>query len=161
MACLKNLDREELFTRAEAVHKGCAEQLNCSERVFLVMHQLMDTDLPAEAVCMMSGFGGGVGGIRDNICGAVSGGVAAIGLAHGRKRPPEGSKDRAYEVSRDFVARFRAAFGATVCGELVGDLVREGTKEAEERRKARCFQYTLSAIRMCIDTLRKYEELYP
>jgi len=161
MAGLRNLDREELFRQAEAIHKGCAEKLNCSERVFLVMHQLTETDLPAEAVCMLSGFGGGVGGIRDNICGAVSGGVAAIGLVHGRRKPPEGSKERAYEVSREFVARFRTMFATTLCRELVGDLVREATAEAEERRKARCFRFTLNAIKICIDTLQRAERLYP
>ena len=93
MARLQQLDRTELHRRAEALHQECAEQLNCSERVFLVMHRLLETEVPAQAVCMMSGFGGGVGGTRDNLCGAITGGVAAIGLLHGRPNPPEGSRE--------------------------------------------------------------------
>jgi C_GCAxxG_C_C family probable redox protein len=161
MTRLKRLDRKELYRQAEAIHQELAEPLNCSERVFLVLHRLMETDLPAEAVCMMSGFGGGVGGTRDNLCGAITGGVAAIGLVHGRRNPPEGSRERPYEVAREFVSRFRTGFGATVCHELVGDLTREATPEAEAQRKARCFRYTLTAIQAAIDTLQKYEKLYP
>ena len=88
---------------------------------------------------------------------AVSGGVAAIGLVHGRPNPPAGNRERAYEVSRDFVCQFRTAFGVTVCGELIRDLLREGTAEAEKRRKARCYQYTLTAVQLCIDTLIRFE----
>ncbi len=159
MAHLKQLDRKELYRQAEALHQECAEQLNCSERVFRVVYRLLETDVPAEVVCMMSGFGGGVGGVRDNICGSITGGVAAIGLVHGRPNPPEGNRELSYEVTREFVSRFRAAFGATVCRELVGDLTREATPEAEARRKARCFQFSLHAIKACIDTLRKHERL--
>lgn len=159
MARLKSQDRKELYRQAEELHAAYADPMNCAERVFRVLHQLLETDLPLEAGCMLSGFGGGVGGTRDNLCGAIAGGVAAIGLAHGRRNPPEGSRERAYEVSREFVCRFRTAFGQTVCEALVGDLTREATPEAEERRKARCFQYTLTALKAAIDTLQKYEKV--
>jgi hypothetical protein len=59
-------------------------------------------------------------------------------------------------VCRDFVSRFQTAFGATVCRELVGDLLRETTDEAEAQRKARCRKYTLAAVRMCLETLDRY-----
>ena len=91
----------------------------------------------------------------------MSGGVAAIGLVHGCPNPPEGIRERAYEVSRDFVCQFRTKFGTTICRELVSDLLREGTVEAEERRKVRCAQYTLIGVRMCLDTLARFERIYP
>jgi hypothetical protein len=73
----------------------------------------------------------------------------------------EGNRERAYEVAREFVSRFRTAFGTTTCEALVGDLTREGTPEADAARKARCFRFTHQAIRACIDTLLKYERLSP
>jgi C_GCAxxG_C_C family probable redox protein len=161
MGHLQRLDREELFRRAQAIHDPYVPGLNCAERVFLTVHALVETEVPAEAVSLMTGLGGGVGGVREGICGAVSGAVAAIGLVHGRPHPPEGNRERAYEVARDFVAQFRTAFGATGCGELVGDLLREGTAEAEERRKARCAQYTLKAVHLCLDTLIRFGRVYP
>ncbi|OGB95007.1 MAG: hypothetical protein A2Z31_05895 [candidate division NC10 bacterium RBG_16_65_8] len=161
MGHLKRLDREELFQRAQAIHDGYVPGLNCAERVFLAVHALVETDIPAQAVALLSGLGGGVGGTRDEICGAVSGGVAAIGLLHGRPNPHEGNRERAYEVARDFVCQFRTAFGTSGCRELVGDLLREGTAEAEEQRKARCVQYTLKAVRMCLETLARFERVSP
>jgi hypothetical protein len=59
-------------------------------------------------------------------------------------------------VAPDFVSRFQTAFGATVCRELVGDLLRQPTDEAEAERKARCRHYTLAAVRMCLETLDRY-----
>lgn len=158
MAHLKSMDRKELFSRAEAIHEGYVAGLNCAERVFLTVRALVETDIPPEAVALLSGLGGGVGGIREGICGAVSGGVTAIGLVHGRPNPPDGNRERSYEVTRDFVCQFRTAFGTTVCRKLIGDLLREGTAEAEERRKARCRQYTLKAVRMCLETLIRFEQ---
>jgi C_GCAxxG_C_C family probable redox protein len=161
MAHLKEVDHEELLRRVEDLHKEYAEGLNCSERVFLVVHSLLESDIASDSVALMSGFGGGVAGTRDNMCGAVSGGVAAIGLVHGRRAPPKGNRERAYEVSKVFVGRFKTKFGTTICGELIGDLPREATAESEEKRKARCSQYTLNAAKMCAETLLKYEKLYP
>jgi C_GCAxxG_C_C family probable redox protein len=161
MMHLKRSDPKELLRSVEEVHKGSAEGLNCSERVFLVIHSLLETDVSSESVALMSGFGGGVAGTRDNMCGAVSGGVAGIGLVYGRRAPPKGNRDRVYEVSKDFVGRFKTRFGTTICGELIGDLLREATEESEEKRKARCSQYTLNAAKMCAETLLKYESLYP
>ena len=161
MAHLKEVDHEELLRRVEDLHKEYSEGLNCSERVFLVVHSLLESDIASDSVALMSGFGGGVAGTRDNMCGAVSGGVAAIGLVHGRRKPPKGNRDRVYEVSKDFVGRFKTKFGTTICCELIGDLLREATDESEEKRKARCLQYTLNGAKMCAETLLKYERLDP
>jgi hypothetical protein len=83
--------------------------------------------------------------------------MAAIELVHGRPNPPEGIRERAYEVSRNFVCQFLTKFVTTICRELISDLLREGTAEAEERRKARYAQYTLTAVRMCLETLARFE----
>jgi C_GCAxxG_C_C family probable redox protein len=157
---LEGIDREQLLRRAENIHRKYVEGLNCSEKVFLTLHGILETNIPSDTVALLSGFGGGVAGTRDNMCGAVSGGVAAIGLIYGRRRPPEGSREKVYEVSRDFVGRFKAKFGTTVCGELIGDLLRESTPESDEKRKGRCSQYTLNAAKICIETLIKYEKIY-
>jgi len=160
MARLKDMDREELLRQVESLHKKYAEGLNCSERVFLTLHGLIETDILSEAVALLSGFGGGVAGMREGMCGAVSGGVAAIGLVYGRRKPPEGSRERMYEVPRDFVSRFKTRYGTTICRELIGDLLREGTAESEEKRRQRCSQYTLNAAKMCAEALSKHARMY-
>jgi hypothetical protein len=73
MGGLRPLDQSELYRQAEALHQTyAAAELNCAERVFLIMHRLLETDIPAEAVCLMTGFGGGVGGARDNLSRAIT-----------------------------------------------------------------------------------------
>ena len=157
---LKKLDREDFERQVESVHNRYVEGLNCAERVFLSLHSLLQADIPSEAVALLSGFGGGVGLTRDGMCGAVSGGIAGIGLIYGRRKPPMGSRERVYEVSRDFLCRFKSRFGTTLCRDLIGDLLRESTPQSEEKRKERCLQYTLNAAKLCIDTLMKYEKMY-
>jgi ABC-type Fe3+/spermidine/putrescine transport system ATPase subunit len=118
-----------------------------------------------ETIHVAAAAQGGTGGFPGRIRRAVylgtsveyeiewdGGSLLAVG-----SNPPEGNHERAYEISRDFVGRFRAAFATTVCGELVGDLTRQATPEAEKERKARCFRFTLATVKACIDTLQKYE----
>jgi C_GCAxxG_C_C family probable redox protein len=157
MAQLKSMDPKERLDQAKRIHDGYVADLNCAERVFLTLHALIDTDIPPTAVTLLSGMGGGVGGTRESICGAVSGGIAALGLIHGRPNPPVGNREQVYEAPREFVALFQTAFGTTVCRDLVGDLLREGTADADEHRKIRCSQYTLKAVRLCLDTLVRFE----
>ena len=161
MARLKPMDPKERLAQAKRIHDGYVADLNCAERVFLTLHALIETDIPPTAVTMLSGMGGGVGGTREGVCGAVSGGIAGLGLIHGRPNPPEGNREQAYEAPRDFAALFQTAFGTTVCRELVGDLLHEGTAEADERRKIRCSRYTWKAVRLCLDTLARFERSAP
>jgi C_GCAxxG_C_C family probable redox protein len=75
-------------------------------------------------------FGGGVAG-RGETCGAVTGALMAIGLAHGRARvEDEGARDRTYEATRAFLERFRAQHGSDRCRDLLG--VDIGTPEGRE-----------------------------
>lgn len=69
-------------------------------------------------------FAGGIGN-TGSICGAVAGGVMAIGLRNGR---PETMDDglRKLAVAQEFRRRFEAGMGAIGCRELTGvDLTTE------------------------------------
>ena len=76
-----------------------------------------------------SGFGGGIGG-TGAVCGAVVGGVMAIGLKHGRDAP---SEDRfgTWQMVQEFRRRFEAEMEEINCRELTGmDL---GTEEGRKQ----------------------------
>ncbi len=157
---LKHQDQADLQRQVERLHAQYVEEkLSCSERTFLAVRSVVDTDVPPETVALLTGFGGGIGGTHGSVCGAVSGCVAAIGLIYGRRHPAKESSARAYEVARDFFCQFKSRFGSEVCGVLIGDLLKRNAFDSEERRD-RCFQYTCHAIRLCVDTLRKYETIY-
>lgn len=69
---------------------------------------------------MASGFGGGIGH-EGELCGALTGGVLAIGLHFGSDDPKDkDAKARAYERSAEYMRRFAMANGAKRCRELTG-----------------------------------------
>lgn len=122
------------------------ERLNCAESVFKAIFDTVNTDLPGAVLAVMSGFGGGVGA-SGNVCGALSGGTAALGLVYGRRNPlslpmeertKTYGKDGApglYRLFNQLPNRFKERFGTVNCAELI----KPWHIEAPERRE-RCNQ---------------------
>ena len=86
-------------------------------------------------------------------CGAVSGGIMAIGLSLGRNTSTD-RKDPCYEAVRTFLERFTSQFGALTCPELTG--VNLGTPEGqaafEQQGQIReCTNYVGEATRMVVE----------
>jgi len=68
---------------------------------------------------LASGFGSGMAR-RQDVCGAVSGAIMAIGLKHGQAREDDkAAKEEAYRLSREMMDRFGAEFGSCLCRELL------------------------------------------
>lgn len=97
-------------------------------------------------------FGGGIAR-TGGTCGAVSGALMAIGLAHGRTRlEDDAARERTYDLARALLDGFRGEHGSDVCRELLGvDLgTPEGRAAARDRGlfRARCPAYVRSAARL-------------
>ncbi len=104
---------------------------NCAEAVLRAFVE--DLEFGDDIVRLATGFGGGMG--RDgDVCGAVVGGVMALGLRLGRDDDDERADERCYEAVRELRRRFRLACGALDCRELTGiDLnCEKGRQEAED-----------------------------
>ena len=89
------------------------------------------------------------------MCGAVSGGIMAIGLTLGRNSP-EDPIDPCYEAVRKFVEQFSAQFKALSCLELTG--VNLDTPEGqiafdEKGQMRKCTNYVGEATRMVVEIL--------
>jgi C_GCAxxG_C_C family probable redox protein len=70
---------------------------------------------------LSTGFGGGMGHEQE-VCGAVSGGIFAIGAKFGRDEG--GTRDQTnatYQKVRELFARFRERHGTCLCSELLPD----------------------------------------
>jgi len=96
-------------------------RLSCSEASLLVVNSALGGDLTAEQVLRLgSGFGGGVGG-SGCVCGALSGGVMALGLFLG----PACSNGLGKKEFRKLVAEYHDAFreesGSACCRDLIAD----------------------------------------
>jgi C_GCAxxG_C_C family probable redox protein len=74
-------------------------------------------DLDHRSVAMATGFAGGTGDSRQELCGALSGGVMVIGALHGRSRLDEDDRP-AIERANRYRERFLADLGEVRCSPL-------------------------------------------
>ncbi len=65
-----------------------------------------------------SAFVGGVGSSHEEMCGALSGGLIAIGMLMGRITPGDDIEDLK-ELAVEYRTRFIEEFGSSRCGELL------------------------------------------
>lgn len=95
------------------------EGLSCSQAVLAVYGAERGVP-PGVLVKLGAGFGGGMAGMGLT-CGAVTGAVMALGLAHGPAAASEGeAKERTTTLVRQFMERFGGRHGALACRDLLG-----------------------------------------
>jgi C_GCAxxG_C_C family probable redox protein len=71
------------------------------------------------ALKVATGLGGGMGG-RGEVCGAVTGGILALGLKYGRGEKEEKSvAQQAYQKTEELMAAFERAHGSCMCRALL------------------------------------------
>ncbi len=136
-------EEEAVRHASECWEKG----LNCTESVLRGVCYGLEVELPEIALKMATPFGGGVGRSED-LCGALSGGVMAIGAVLGRL---SGEEDRftSYNPARDLHDQFQDRFGSTLCRELnYGDFM------SPEHRE-RCAGYIEGTVRLAYRAIRK------
>ena len=128
---------------------------NCSQAVFSVFCEEfgLDKNIALKISC---GFGGGM--CQGEICGAVSGAVMALGLKYGQNKGEDTeSKEKTYEVVKDFNSRFKDINGSIICKELLDfDLSKENaTKIAKEKGlfTTVCPKVITDAVRILEDVL--------
>jgi C_GCAxxG_C_C family probable redox protein len=101
-----------------------------------------------------TGFCGGVSRTC-GMCGAVSGGIMAIGIFAGRNAPTE-TVAESYTMVRKLVKEFGSKFGSTNCKDLTGcDLgTEEGQKYFKENNiRQKCRGYTEEATRISLSLI--------
>jgi C_GCAxxG_C_C family probable redox protein len=132
------------------------EGYNCAQSVLLTMleHENAKNVLVPK---IASGFGSGIGRCG-SICGALTGGVMAIGLRHGTNEPSAEKRLRSYELSAALYRQFELRYGTVSCRELIHyDL--SDPNEREKAREARVFQEKCpNYIRTVIEILLKLDE---
>lgn len=110
---------------------------NCAQAVFLGCTQ--GTVDERTALMVASCFGGGMSH-TDHVCGAMSGGLMAIGAVEGMERIGDvDTKERVAELGTEFVRLFRERFGSTSCTELLSYNLND-PKQAEAAREAGVFE---------------------
>jgi len=122
------------------------KNLNCAESVLRGVCFAQSIELTDQAKKMATPFGGGIGRSED-ACGALIGGVLAIGVSLGRIAPEE-DRLASYEAAGKLHKAFQARFGSTCCKVLN----KSDFKTPEHR--TRCGKYVGGATRLAIQILR-------
>jgi len=107
------------MNRVERAVSCFKEGFSCSQAILSTYGEQFG--LNREMALKVSGaFGGGMGRMGET-CGAVTGAFMVIGLKYGKtKVEDEQTKERAYNLVKEFVDKFRSRNGSIVCRELLG-----------------------------------------
>ena len=106
---------EKARNNAEELYR--TGQFLCSEAVLLVANEYLEKPMPDEVVKLASGFPVGIG-LAGCVCGALSGGVMALGLKYGRTEPAAKTPGM-FEASKELHDRFKARRKSTCCRILI------------------------------------------
>ncbi len=124
---------------------------NCAQSVFAAFCDVTGIDFET-AIKLASGFGAGMGGMRDT-CGAVTGMLMVAGLKWGYSETGNLDKKTAhYARVRSLIEQFRAEHTTIVCRDLLshlGELKKDPSARTPEYYKVRpCALYVETAARL-------------
>ena len=121
------------------------QDLNCSEAVLQAANLAYDLKLSPAALRMAAGFGGGVGG-QELLCGALSGGVMALGTLFVKQCAHE--SDLIKRIVKDYFDLFEKEMGSIDCAPL---------KEVHRTEALGC-KLVIAASARCLDrVIEKYK----
>lgn len=127
----------QLDAIAGAAFDGLRAYGNCARSTLIAVTSHLE--LPAENVaCACLGLAGGIAGTGET-CGAVIGGLAALGLGLGSSGVADAqAQERVRNAAATYVAQIRALLGGTRCFDIQEHLVgfRNDTPAKEEAWKA-------------------------
>lgn len=110
----------------------------CSEAVVSSIRSNFEMDVPEEVIAMASGFPIGIGRSKC-LCGAVSGGVMAIGLVFGRTVQKDPQVEQTLALSKELHDWFKEANGKNaLCCRILTKEFDMGAGEHKEQ----CIRFT-------------------
>lgn len=106
-------------TPSETASEKFTSGYNCAQSVLWAFAPRLGLD-PDTALKISCGFGAGMGR-REEVCGAVAGGVMALGLKFGRGETNDRSAtEETYAKTQELMHRFEARHGSCICRLLLG-----------------------------------------
>jgi len=123
------MNAEQVAGRAVSYFR---EGFNCAESVLLALEEAYG--LGSELIpSIATPFGAGIGR-RGSVCGALTGGVMALGFRYGRMTPDSQAREKPYRLALGLYDLFREEFGSVLCLELTGcDLTTEEGRRRHDR----------------------------
>ncbi len=110
--------RKKIFNKRKALSLF-NQGFSCSQAVFGALAPGLGLDR-LKALRIASAYGGGICR-RGELCGAVSGGLMAIGLKFGHTKAKDlAGKEAIYRIAQRFIKWFEKKYGTLICCELTG-----------------------------------------
>ena len=132
---------------------------NCAQSVAVAFCDVTGMDEKTTSR-MMSGFGGGMGRLRE-VCGAVSGMFMVAGLLYGYTDPglDDCNKKSHYQLVQDLAGKFREEVGSIVCREILKNPPSDPTpspRTAEYYAKRPCARMVMIAANILDDYIKEH-----
>lgn len=117
---LNDIDEEEIRKKAEEYYRS--GDFYCSEAIVKTIKDSFDITLSDDVVAMASGFPVGMGG-SGCTCGAVVGGIMALGIFFGRTEPKDSRVEKMMELARELHDAFQGRHRHLCCSILTKGMV--------------------------------------
>jgi C_GCAxxG_C_C family probable redox protein len=118
--------------RVERVQFLFGQGFSCSQAVLAAYAPRLGLERE-KALRLAQGFGAGMARLGET-CGAVTGAIMVIGLKYGKVRAADAaSKEKTYQLAREFMDRFRSRHGSLRCKVLLGHDI--GSVRGQEKIK--------------------------
>ncbi|RMD01289.1 hypothetical protein D9O40_08545 [Clostridium autoethanogenum] len=130
----KIIDLHKIKTTAENYYRN--RDFYCSESIVKTIKDEFNLPISDDIIKMASGFPVGIGG-SGCTCGAVTGGIMAIGLFFGRCEPKDERVNKAMALSKELHDIFKDKHKCLCCRVLTKDM----TLGSEEHMK-QCIYFT-------------------
>ncbi len=106
------------MSRIEEAVSCFTDGFSCSQAILSTYGTELGLDRK-KALMIATGFGGGISRLGGT-CGAVTGAIMVIGLKYGRAKIEDmGSKEKTYELVREYLESFKSINGSTICNKLI------------------------------------------
>ena len=125
---------------------------NCAQSVFFACLDEKQISKDA-ALKIATGFGAGLGRMQE-VCGAVSGAIMAVGLKCGRgEGEDKNASEVTYQKTRDLIKAFKEIHGSILCRELLNGCnlrTEEGQTEFRDQGllQKTCIKCVETAVRL-------------
>jgi C_GCAxxG_C_C family probable redox protein len=112
------VNAEEIMDRSERAVARFVSGYNCAQSVLFAFCEDVGLD-QNKALKIACGFGAGMGR-KEEVCGAVTGGIMAIGLKHGRgEKDTQKATEITYAKVRELMNLFSEKHGSYICRQLL------------------------------------------
>ncbi len=131
---MKSINTESIRKKAEDYYRE--GDFFCSEAIVKVIKDEFALPIPDAAIAMASGFPVGMGG-SGCTCGAIAGGIMAIGMVFGRTEAKDPKVNKAMELAKELHDTFKDKHGCLCCRVLT-----RGMELGSPEHMKQCISFT-------------------